>query len=103
MGNWDEELVSLLPDSCKVYASAGAGFDWVDTAALAKKGMYAMTQSYPENLWRKQLTGFNSFRSYLLQCRCSLHRIRRRCRNLAHNLNIPSVFLVTHCRTRSGR
>ncbi|CAP86372.1 Pc20g10430 [Penicillium rubens Wisconsin 54-1255] len=37
MGNWDEELVSLLPDSCKVYASAGAGFDWVDTAALAKK------------------------------------------------------------------
>lgn len=43
MGNWDEELVSLLPESCKVYASAGAGFDWVDTAALAKKGMYTMT------------------------------------------------------------
>ncbi|CAI7643985.1 unnamed protein product [Penicillium discolor] len=39
MGNWDEELVSLLPASCKVYASAGAGFDWVDTAALAKKGI----------------------------------------------------------------
>ena len=40
MGNWDEELVSLLPASCKVYASAGAGFDWVDTAALAKRGMF---------------------------------------------------------------
>ncbi|KXG52225.1 D-isomer specific 2-hydroxyacid dehydrogenase, NAD-binding [Penicillium griseofulvum] len=39
MGNWDEELVSLLPNSCKIYASAGAGFDWVDTAALAKKGV----------------------------------------------------------------
>ncbi|KAF7521898.1 hypothetical protein PCG10_007842 [Penicillium crustosum] len=39
MGNWDEELISLLPASCKVYASAGAGFDWVDTAALAKKGV----------------------------------------------------------------
>lgn len=38
VGNWDEELISLLPDSCKIYASAGAGFDWVDTAALAKKG-----------------------------------------------------------------
>ncbi|KAJ5123489.1 hypothetical protein N7448_009586 [Penicillium atrosanguineum] len=37
MGNWDEELISLLPGSCKVFASAGAGFDWVDTAALAKK------------------------------------------------------------------
>jgi lactate dehydrogenase-like 2-hydroxyacid dehydrogenase len=40
MGNWDEELISLLPTSCKVYASAGAGFDWVDTATLAKRGMY---------------------------------------------------------------
>ena len=40
MGNWDEELISLLPASCRVYASAGAGFDWVDTAALAKRGMY---------------------------------------------------------------
>ncbi|KAJ5585395.1 D-isomer specific 2-hydroxyacid dehydrogenase NAD-binding [Penicillium hispanicum] len=39
MGNWDEELISLLPASCKVYASAGAGFDWVDTACLAKKGV----------------------------------------------------------------
>ncbi|KAJ5172367.1 D-isomer specific 2-hydroxyacid dehydrogenase NAD-binding [Penicillium capsulatum] len=39
MGNWDEELISLLPASCKVYASAGAGFDWVDTATLAKKGV----------------------------------------------------------------
>ncbi|KAF9767484.1 hypothetical protein IL306_015338 [Fusarium sp. DS 682] len=37
MGNWDEELISLLPASCKIYASAGAGFDWVDTAALAKR------------------------------------------------------------------
>ncbi|KAH6657328.1 D-isomer specific 2-hydroxyacid dehydrogenase [Truncatella angustata] len=39
MGNWDEELISLLPDSCKIYASAGAGFDWVDTVALANKGV----------------------------------------------------------------
>ncbi|KAJ5894469.1 D-isomer specific 2-hydroxyacid dehydrogenase NAD-binding [Penicillium taxi] len=38
MGNWNEELISLLPSSCKIYASAGAGFDWVDTACLAKKG-----------------------------------------------------------------
>jgi lactate dehydrogenase-like 2-hydroxyacid dehydrogenase len=43
MGNWNDELISLLPDSCKVYASAGAGFDWVDTAALAKKGKLRRT------------------------------------------------------------
>lgn len=40
MGNWDEELISLLPESCKIYASAGAGFDWVDTASLARKGTF---------------------------------------------------------------
>ncbi|KAJ8128440.1 hypothetical protein O1611_g5193 [Lasiodiplodia mahajangana] len=39
MGNWDEELISLLPDSCRIFASAGAGFDWVDTRAMAKKGV----------------------------------------------------------------
>jgi len=39
MGNWDDELISLLPSSCKIYASAGAGFDWVDTERLAKSGI----------------------------------------------------------------
>ncbi|KAJ4363915.1 hypothetical protein N0V83_009368 [Neocucurbitaria cava] len=38
MGNWDKELISLLPPSCKIYASAGAGFDWVDTRTLAAHG-----------------------------------------------------------------
>lgn len=30
---------SLLPSSCKIYASAGAGFDWVDTKRLAQRGI----------------------------------------------------------------
>ncbi|KAF2032846.1 D-mandelate dehydrogenase-like protein [Setomelanomma holmii] len=38
MGNWDGQLISLLPTSCKIYASAGAGFDWVDTRTLAAHG-----------------------------------------------------------------
>ena len=48
MGNWDEELISFLPDSCRIFASAGAGFDWVDTKAMAKKGKstrHALTAS----------------------------------------------------------
>jgi lactate dehydrogenase-like 2-hydroxyacid dehydrogenase len=28
-----------LPSSCKIFASAGAGFDWVDTQRLAEKGV----------------------------------------------------------------
>lgn len=43
MGRWDRELIQLLPESVKVYASAGAGFDWIDTACLADYG-----ESIPE-------------------------------------------------------
>ncbi|KAI4286187.1 MAG: hypothetical protein L6R38_000083 [Xanthoria sp. 2 TBL-2021] len=39
MGNWDEELIQLLPPGLKVYASAGAGYDWVDVFCLAKHGI----------------------------------------------------------------
>lgn len=42
MGKWDRELIELLPDTVKVYASAGAGFDWVDTEALAERGESSM-------------------------------------------------------------
>lgn len=38
MGKWDRELIELLPQTVKVYASAGAGFDWVDTSTLAEFG-----------------------------------------------------------------
>ncbi|KAH8805749.1 D-isomer-specific 2-hydroxyacid dehydrogenase-like protein [Xylogone sp. PMI_703] len=39
MGRWDKELIPLLPRSCKVFASAGAGFDWVDVDILADYGI----------------------------------------------------------------
>ena len=39
MGRWDRELIELLPTSLRIMASAGAGFDWVDTGALAEYGM----------------------------------------------------------------
>lgn len=38
MGQWDRELIELLPDEVKVYASAGAGYDWVDVSCLAEHG-----------------------------------------------------------------
>ncbi|RDW74409.1 D-mandelate dehydrogenase-like dehydrogenase [Aspergillus mulundensis] len=39
MGKWDKELIDLLPKSVRIFASAGAGFDWVDTGYLAEKGI----------------------------------------------------------------
>ncbi|GAW19352.1 hypothetical protein ANO14919_088380 [Xylariales sp. No.14919] len=39
MGNWDAELIDLLPDSVRVFASAGSGFDWADVKLLAEKGI----------------------------------------------------------------
>ncbi|PKS05290.1 hypothetical protein jhhlp_008662 [Lomentospora prolificans] len=39
MGQWDAELITLLPPSVKVFASAGAGFDWADTKLLGSRGI----------------------------------------------------------------
>lgn len=39
MGRWDSELIPLLPPSLRVFASAGAGFDWADVDELAAHGI----------------------------------------------------------------
>lgn len=40
MGQWDRELIELLPRSMQVMASAGAGFDWVDVDVLGEHGKH---------------------------------------------------------------
>lgn len=42
MGRWNRELIHLLPKQVKVYASAGAGYDWVDTDVLAEHGTFQL-------------------------------------------------------------
>ncbi|CAJ2507127.1 Uu.00g083130.m01.CDS01 [Anthostomella pinea] len=39
MGQWDAELIALLPPSVRVFASAGAGFDWADVKLLGETGI----------------------------------------------------------------
>uniref|UniRef100_A0A0B7K2F0 D-isomer specific 2-hydroxyacid dehydrogenase NAD-binding domain-containing protein n=1 Tax=Bionectria ochroleuca TaxID=29856 RepID=A0A0B7K2F0_BIOOC len=39
MGLWDSELVDLLPPTVRVFASAGAGFDWADTKLLGERAI----------------------------------------------------------------
>ncbi|KAI9149585.1 Glyoxylate reductase [Paramyrothecium foliicola] len=39
MGRWDAELVDLLPPGVKLFASAGAGFDWADTELMGQRGI----------------------------------------------------------------
>jgi len=46
MGRWDAELIDLLPDSVRVFASAGAGFDWADTELLGEKGKLGLIETY---------------------------------------------------------
>lgn len=42
MGQWDDELISLLPPTVRIYASAGAGFNWADVDVFgARKIWYA--------------------------------------------------------------
>lgn len=40
MGQWDDELIDLLPSSVRIFASAGAGFNWADTDALARRKIW---------------------------------------------------------------
>ena len=37
---WDDEIVSLLPDTLQIYASVGAGYDWMDIPLLTKRGEF---------------------------------------------------------------
>jgi hypothetical protein len=43
MGRWDKDLIPLVPESCKIFASAGAGFDWADVDLLADRGMFSLS------------------------------------------------------------
>lgn len=54
MGRWDAELIDLLPSSVKVFASAGAGFDWADTKLLGERGALSVA-GY--NFPNRKLTG----------------------------------------------
>ncbi|KAL4882106.1 D-isomer specific 2-hydroxyacid dehydrogenase [Aspergillus karnatakaensis] len=40
MGQWDDELITLLPQSVRIFASAGAGFNWADVEALGRRGIW---------------------------------------------------------------
>lgn len=40
MGRWDAEMIPLLPKSLRLFASAGAGYDWADVDLLAEAGIY---------------------------------------------------------------
>lgn len=40
MGQWDDELISILPPSVRIFASAGAGFNWADVDLLAKRKIW---------------------------------------------------------------
>ncbi len=75
MGRWDRELVELLPESVKVYASAGAGFDWIDTACLADYGELdsrnqALGVAEPGKHWR---VFRDTLLGLLIGCKLSFH------------------------------
>ncbi|KUL92016.1 hypothetical protein ZTR_01347 [Talaromyces verruculosus] len=40
MGQWDSELIPLLPPSVRIFASAGAGFNWADVDLLGTRKIW---------------------------------------------------------------
>ncbi|OCK76429.1 D-isomer specific 2-hydroxyacid dehydrogenase [Lepidopterella palustris CBS 459.81] len=99
MGNWDDELISLLPKSCKIYASAGAGFDWVDTKRLAESGIFycnaaaACTESVADAAIYLILSTFRNFSWSSLAARSlSVPRFVAANRNIAATAHNPNGF-----------
>lgn len=35
---WNDDIISILPKSLQVYASVGAGYDWMDIPLMTKRG-----------------------------------------------------------------
>lgn len=102
-----------MPKSCKIYASAGAGFDWVDTKTMGEKGrLYKYTYVAhlhhffpPLHLFLKPTHHTSSFpspqppkptrpRNHLLQLGRLVYRIRRRPRPSPPPLHLPRPPLV---------
>ncbi|KAF2186647.1 D-mandelate dehydrogenase-like protein [Zopfia rhizophila CBS 207.26] len=104
MGNWDLELISLLPKSCKIYASAGAGFDWVDTKTMAEHGIIycnsapACTESVADAAIVLILSTFRAFVwSFLAARSCSPDQFSDANRNIAavtHNPNEAILGII---------
>ncbi|KAF2848546.1 D-mandelate dehydrogenase-like protein [Plenodomus tracheiphilus IPT5] len=104
MGNWDEELIALLPKSCKIYASAGAGFDWVDTRTLATHGTIycnsasACTESVADTAIVLILSCYRAISwSFLAARSCSPSQFRAANQNIAavtHNPNGSTLGIV---------
>lgn len=87
----------LLPSSCKIYASAGAGFDWVDTQSLAKKGVIycnagaACTESVADAAIWLILSTFRAFTwSHTAARSCDPARFSDAQKNIAANTFNPN-------------
>lgn len=97
MSPWNKELIDLLPESCKIYASAGAGFDWVDTKALAKRGVIycnagaACTESVADAAIWLILSTFRAFTwSHTAARSCDPARFSDAQKNIAANTFNPN-------------
>lgn len=86
MGQWDNELISLLPKSVRIFASAGAGYNWADVDALGRRkiiyanGAGASDEAVSDTALYMILSVFRNFtRSQLAARTCD-----------------PQVFQATH-------
>ncbi|KAK1960088.1 hypothetical protein LY78DRAFT_590308 [Colletotrichum sublineola] len=86
MGQWDDELIGLLPDSVRIFASAGAGFNWADVDALGRRmvlyanGAGASDEAVSDTaLWMI----LSVFRNFTMQTR-------------AASTADPAIFTATH-------
>lgn len=95
---------SLLPPTCRIYASAGAGFDWVDTRTLATHGILycnsasACTESVADAAIFLLLATFRAFAwSFLAARSCDAAQFKDANQNIAavtHNPNRSVLGII---------
>jgi len=86
MGQWDDEIINLLPDSMRIFASAGAGFNWADVDAMGQRriwyanGAGASDEAVSDSALYMILCVFRNFTRSLLAARTA----------------DPAIFTSTH-------
>lgn len=91
MGQWDRELIPLLPSSMKVFASAGAGFNWADVDVLAEYGILYCNGAQASSEVRWGLVPRHDHAHRRLQALTGCGRYG----NIPHHLGIQKPCLVS--------
>jgi len=88
LGRFDEEIISQLPKSVRIITGAGAGYDWIDVEALAKRGSHIQFTADMTGIW--YCNGGDGATEATSDIALMLYPFQIRNNNVQNSGNIPS-------------